>query len=142
MGDAPVVQEAAAAIDFDAELSVHGFCSFYANEFAWGEDVASVRLGEKRKAADFRTLKREYPYMPADEAKYMLHIEDPIDVERNLNCVLNPGSVYKLWDAMHAEAAKSAKERKPRRRTWPGSPRCESSELDCCCNGSGRPAGQ
>merc|ERR1719247_1218875 len=55
----------------------------------------------------------QYPYMPADEAKYMLHIEDPIDVERNLNCVLNPGSVYKLWNAMQEEAAKAVKA-KPR----------------------------
>merc|ERR1711924_164706 len=112
--DAAATREATGRIDFQADLSLPGFCHFYAKEFVWGEDVVSVRLGEVRKASEFPKLKKEYPYMPADEAKYMLHIEDLIDVERNLNCVLNPGSVYKLWDALHAEAAKSAKERKPR----------------------------
>jgi hypothetical protein len=109
------VREAAEQIDFSAELSLRGFCQFYATEFVWGEDVVSVRLGTKEKASAsaFKKLKREYPYMPKEETKYMLHIEDPIDVERNLNCVLNPGSVFKLWAAFEEEAAKAVKP-KPR----------------------------
>jgi len=111
--DASAVQEAMAEFDYEADLSVAGLCHFYVNEFVWGEDVVSVRLGTQEKVSEFPKLKKEYPYMPASEAKYMIHIEDPIDVERNLNCVLNPGNVIKLYEAMKAEAEKRVKA-KPR----------------------------
>jgi len=59
------------------------FFEFYASIFWWGEEVVSVRLGERRNVSDecFKTLRGRSPYPT-------LHIEDPFLLHRNLNCVL------------------------------------------------------
>lgn len=58
------------------------FFRFYAEEFFWGSEVASIRLGTRSGVQDpaFQELRgRKYAH---------LHVEDPFDVTRNLNCVL------------------------------------------------------
>ena len=73
------------------------FFAFYSNSygptcryepFRWGEEVVSVRLGQKSRALnvdseEFRALSRRQ--------KGVLHIEDPVDPSRNLRDVFRPG---------------------------------------------------
>jgi terminal uridylyltransferase len=63
---------------------LRGFFIFYEREFRWGSEVASVRLGRRFTIdhANFRAL-------PPGRMPGTIHIEDPLDLERNLNCVLD-----------------------------------------------------
>ncbi|CAK9021639.1 unnamed protein product [Durusdinium trenchii] len=58
------------------------FFSFYAVDYAWAEEVMSVRLGRRAFAREpsFRAL--------AGVTARRLHIEDPFLIDRNLNCTL------------------------------------------------------
>jgi DNA polymerase sigma len=59
------------------------FLEFYSGDFKWGTEVVSLRFGERRMmyddAAFHRLRGRQFQ---------RIHIEDPIQHERNLNCVL------------------------------------------------------
>lgn len=59
------------------------FFHFYANKFAWGSEVVSIRTGRRMNAADV-----EYANLPGRQV-HRLHVEDPF-ISRNLNCVLSP----------------------------------------------------
>lgn len=59
------------------------FFHFYANKFAWGSEVVSIRTGRRMNAAD-----PEYANLPGRQV-HRLHVEDPF-ISRNLNCVLSP----------------------------------------------------
>lgn len=59
------------------------FFHFYANKFAWGSEVVSIRTGRRMNAAD-----PEYAKL-AGRQVHRLHVEDPF-ISRNLNCVLSP----------------------------------------------------
>lgn len=61
---------------------VHGFFRFYAEEFAWGHEVVSVRLGRRAPVADAAFCSLKYV------RSARLHVEDPIDTRRNLQCQL------------------------------------------------------
>eukprot|EP00927_Polykrikos_kofoidii_P014222 TRINITY_DN16221_c0_g1_i1.p1 TRINITY_DN16221_c0_g1~~TRINITY_DN16221_c0_g1_i1.p1 ORF type:complete len:528 (-),score=60.00 TRINITY_DN16221_c0_g1_i1:343-1881(-) len=58
------------------------FFSFYSFDFRWGTEVVSIRQGDRLNALDppFASLRRR--------AQRRIHIEDPFELERNLNCVL------------------------------------------------------
>ncbi|CAE8621516.1 unnamed protein product, partial [Polarella glacialis] len=58
------------------------FFNFFAYEFMWGTEVASIRLGRRANAHV-----QEFRKLPGRNLQ-RLHIEDPFLLERNLNCVL------------------------------------------------------
>eukprot|EP00927_Polykrikos_kofoidii_P068122 TRINITY_DN6350_c2_g1_i1.p1 TRINITY_DN6350_c2_g1~~TRINITY_DN6350_c2_g1_i1.p1 ORF type:complete len:538 (-),score=83.79 TRINITY_DN6350_c2_g1_i1:57-1577(-) len=74
------------------------FARFYAEEFEWGKWVVSVRTGKcscLHVYPELRTKRRDG--VPISELDNYIHIEDPIDIERNLNIVLGPKNNMKLW---------------------------------------------
>lgn len=89
----------------EVEITLQDFASFYCSEseFTWGDDVVSVRAGRKAP-------KRSYPdlgmngrrHVTATDRAYMIDIEDPFDLNRNLNYVFAPGHNRKLWFALRA----------------------------------------
>lgn len=66
------------------------FFEFYANEFRWGEEVVSVRLGRRElsTATGFQELNGFF--------NCRLHIEDPLELTRNLNDILSEWNERKL----------------------------------------------
>ena len=70
----------------DGSVTLAKFLLFYAEEFKWGSDVVSVRLGKLAPVDSFQKLEPAPYFLPLDEAA--LHIEDPFEVHGNLNCVL------------------------------------------------------
>jgi len=93
-------------------VSFPDFARFYHDEFDWGERVVSVRTGESAPPEEYPDLKMKPRSGITDEEwDYFLHIEDPFDTQRNLNCVLAPGSNYRLWEALG---------RAKRQRRWVG----------------------
>ena len=91
--------------------------------FKWGEEVVAVRLGRRCPAKDpeFQRLPTESRRVPGttnavmESQEGLIHIEDPFDTERNLNCVFAPGRNVALRVAVEAEAHR-AKERRGRAR--------------------------
>ncbi|CAK9110943.1 UTP:RNA uridylyltransferase 1, partial [Durusdinium trenchii] len=59
------------------------FFTFYAESFAWGSEVVSIRTGRRLMVLD-----PEYAALPGRQAS-RIHVEDPF-LPRNLNCVLWP----------------------------------------------------
>ena len=59
------------------------FFHFYASTFAWGNEVVSVRVGQRMDIGNecFQNLHGRW-------VSYRLHVEDPFLLHRNLNCVL------------------------------------------------------
>lgn len=95
---------------------VRGFFEFYAESFDWDNEVVSVRLGERRHLEDanghhsplFSTQLRQAKLKRARRIKYVrgfphLNIEDPIEVHRNLNFALRPGTYSRICaEVVHA----------------------------------------
>ncbi|CAE7254899.1 URT1 [Symbiodinium sp. CCMP2592] len=73
-----------------------GFFEFYSEQFDWGNEVVSVRLGKRLPANDseFSMLPRKEPNGYSD----ILKIEDPIEISRNLNFALSKKSSHKIRD--------------------------------------------
>ncbi|CAE7599264.1 TUT7 [Symbiodinium natans] len=61
---------------------VRRFFHFYTSEFSWGSEVVSVRLPNRLDASETHLLKLK------GRNFRRLHVEDPVDETRNLNCVL------------------------------------------------------
>ena len=83
----------------NAEL-LQGFFYFYAHVFKWGDEVVSIRLGERKflSSSRFGQLPRGI-FSHADghpAALPVIHIEDPFELQRNLNCVLDQTAVTRL----------------------------------------------
>lgn len=90
------------------QVSFQDFARFYYAEFRWGTWVVSVRTGQCAVLNAYPDLKvRPRTGVAEAESASMLHIEDPFDVSRNLNCVLKPGSNYRLWCALEQPARQS-----------------------------------
>mmetsp|Transcript_35892 Transcript_35892/g.78605 ORF Transcript_35892/g.78605 Transcript_35892/m.78605 type:complete len:482 (-) Transcript_35892:100-1545(-) len=68
---------------FSAMDLFHRFRLFFAEEFGWGSEVVSVRLGRRESAAS-----PEFGLMQHRLAK-RIHVEDPYELGRNLHCVLS-----------------------------------------------------
>mmetsp|Transcript_22006 Transcript_22006/g.48082 ORF Transcript_22006/g.48082 Transcript_22006/m.48082 type:complete len:603 (-) Transcript_22006:84-1892(-) len=70
------------------------FFRFYSEEFRYGEEVVSVRLGRPFPvdSPEFQELRvvDENGFRP-DKRQQLIHIEDPFDTARNLNIVLQSG---------------------------------------------------
>eukprot|EP00930_Biecheleria_cincta_P046399 TRINITY_DN3199_c0_g1_i1.p1 TRINITY_DN3199_c0_g1~~TRINITY_DN3199_c0_g1_i1.p1 ORF type:complete len:519 (+),score=102.33 TRINITY_DN3199_c0_g1_i1:118-1674(+) len=66
------------------------FFQFYSQEFYWGSEVVSVRLGSRLDVGQ--------PFFGQLKARRMnrLHVEDPVDLTRNLNCVLGEPQEMRL----------------------------------------------
>eukprot|EP00931_Biecheleriopsis_adriatica_P050033 TRINITY_DN28957_c0_g1_i1.p1 TRINITY_DN28957_c0_g1~~TRINITY_DN28957_c0_g1_i1.p1 ORF type:complete len:563 (-),score=93.29 TRINITY_DN28957_c0_g1_i1:84-1772(-) len=84
------------AVDRPGLATLRDFAGFLTQELQWGKDVVSVRKGQRLKLESFPRLSRKSRNTEAE----LLHIEDPFDIERNLNCVLAPGHNEKLWWAL------------------------------------------
>jgi hypothetical protein len=75
------------------------YCNFDSKGFRWGEEVVSVRCGERHSIYDpvFSRLRGRHVHR--------LHVEDPYQFERNLHCVLGEveeDQLYKaFWGALH-----------------------------------------
>ena len=94
----------------DASLCelLQGFFNFYDSEYDWGNEVVSIRLGQRcdltENADVFTALGRK-----ERKSKSYIHIEDPFDLERNLNCVLYYECACQLRNIfrLYAETAKN-----------------------------------
>lgn len=75
------------------------FFRFYAEQFAWGLEVVSVRRGERTDSGA-----QEYALLSYRE-KQRMHIEDPCEPKRNLHCVLGADEEFGLRQAF-AEAVR------------------------------------
>jgi len=73
------------------------FFRFYATEFYWGTEVASVRTG-----ARFYTNNAEYCKLASRDDLELIHVEDPFLLHRNLNCVLGREQCVKLCSKLCA----------------------------------------
>jgi RNA exonuclease 4 len=69
------------------------FFRFYSEQFAWGREVVSIRIG--------RRCNVDGPFFPrlAYRDAPRVHVEDPVDNARNLNCVLGAQEELRLRDA-------------------------------------------
>lgn len=75
---------------------LRGFFSFYATEFAWGNEVVSIRIGQ-RVSIDNPTY--ELLGRGKLHPNHAIHIEDPFDLYRNLNCVMDMDGLNRLRGA-------------------------------------------
>lgn len=83
------------------QVSFRDFTRFFCHEFKWGTWVVSVRTGKCRHWKQYPDLKSNVrDGISTSELNEMVHIEDPFQTSRNLNCVLGPGSNAKLWFAL------------------------------------------
>jgi len=81
----------------EVAISFSGFVRFFCQEFRWGEWVVSIRRGQCFSKEDFPCLRmRPKKAITLQEWDAILHIEDPFDIERNLNYVLRPTHSDKL----------------------------------------------
>mmetsp|Transcript_11645 Transcript_11645/g.31234 ORF Transcript_11645/g.31234 Transcript_11645/m.31234 type:complete len:479 (+) Transcript_11645:112-1548(+) len=72
------------------------FFEFYATQFAWGDEVVSVRCGCRLSDGDQAFTKLR------GRVHARLQIEDPFQVERNLNCVLGNAEEHQLCEAFRS----------------------------------------
>merc|ERR1719203_2418727 len=66
---------------------------FYTQDFVWGYEVVSVRLGHR-----LHTHEQFYEELRG-KWQARLHVEDPFQLERNLNCVLGEVEEGRLREA-------------------------------------------
>jgi len=81
-----------------------GFFKFYDEEFNWGKEVVSIRIGGQARReineAEFALLSqgsRTMMELPPGVEK--IHIEDPFDLTRNLHCVMDLEGLIRLRKA-------------------------------------------
>lgn len=76
-----------------AQLLTRFFC-FYSQEFYWGSEVVSLRFGNRLDVREtlFEALKGRH--------HARLHVEDPFQLHRNLNCVLGEPQELELCAAL------------------------------------------
>ncbi|KAF4663343.1 Zinc finger, CCHC domain containing [Perkinsus olseni] len=77
------------------------FFVFYDRDYKWGSEVVSIRTGERRSTD-------EYLHLPRRDTESNILIEDPLDLNRNLNCVLDYEGRIRLRRAFALFAAKVA----------------------------------
>lgn len=98
------VEPAKFAVGEHRRIDFQDMLRFYVHEFKWGESVVSVRRGECLEVSEFPDLKMRPRHNIADaEWRQTIHIEDPFDICRNLNCVLGPRKSELLWNTMAHE---------------------------------------
>mmetsp|Transcript_41128 Transcript_41128/g.94614 ORF Transcript_41128/g.94614 Transcript_41128/m.94614 type:complete len:532 (+) Transcript_41128:78-1673(+) len=71
------------------------FFRFYTCEFRWGSEVVCIRFGKRLEVGDPILEK-----LHGLQQNGRIHIEDPIQLERNLNCVLGEHGEYNLQLAL------------------------------------------
>lgn len=85
-------------------ISFSGFVRFFCQEFKWGDWVVSIRKGQCFSKEDYPRLRmRPKKGITLQEWDTILHIEDPFDIERNLNCVMSPTHSEKLRLALRKQ---------------------------------------
>uniref|UniRef100_A0A7S1LI72 PAP-associated domain-containing protein n=1 Tax=Alexandrium catenella TaxID=2925 RepID=A0A7S1LI72_ALECA len=98
----------------DTPITFSGFVRFFCEEFEWGEWVVSVRTGHcfgKRDYPRLEVMARRW--MKPQELGELIHIEDPFDTERNLNCVLDATHNAKLRLALEKQHALEQQNMRP-----------------------------
>ncbi|CAE8614266.1 unnamed protein product [Polarella glacialis] len=90
------------------QVSLQDFANFMTKEFHWGTEVVSVRIGRCLLLNAYPDLGQKLRRRLPDEYDKILHIEDPFDTDRNLNCVFSAGHNKKLWCALVEEASPDA----------------------------------
>jgi len=77
---------------------LRGFFSFYATEFSWGHEVVSIRPGQRVSidTHQFDSLARGKL-----NPNHAIHIEDPLDTCRNVNCVMDMDGLNRLRSAFN-----------------------------------------
>lgn len=84
-GPLPEVQNVQWAYTESLSSLLCGFFNFYGgDEFAWGSEVVSIRLGRRKDVSD-----RDFFQLQGRRESGRIHIEDPFLHWRNLNCVLS-----------------------------------------------------
>jgi hypothetical protein len=83
------------------------FLRFFVEEFKWGEWVVSVRTGQCLPLSAYPLLRKPRHHFDTAAWKKFIHIEDPFEIERNLNCVLTAESNAKLQEEMHTASSRS-----------------------------------
>eukprot|EP00930_Biecheleria_cincta_P085174 TRINITY_DN74585_c0_g1_i1.p1 TRINITY_DN74585_c0_g1~~TRINITY_DN74585_c0_g1_i1.p1 ORF type:complete len:558 (-),score=107.39 TRINITY_DN74585_c0_g1_i1:267-1859(-) len=70
------------------------FFQFYCEEFQWGSEVVSTRLASRQHVGE--------PFYSKLKGSHLnrLHVEDPVDLARNLNCVLGEPEEMQLKNLM------------------------------------------
>ena len=82
----------------NVNITFNDFLDFYANEYKWGKEVVSVRIGRPN------LLLKQFPRLRVSvrqgvsdaEKQDFIQIEDPFDIDRNLSVVLGVGNNHKL----------------------------------------------
>lgn len=76
-----------------AQLLTRFFC-FYSQEFYWGSEVVSLRFGNRLDVRE--------PFFEALKGRHhaRMHVEDPFQLHRNLNCVLGEPQELELCAAL------------------------------------------
>lgn len=99
------VEEHLASWRFQGSLSflIEEFFTFFAEQFDWGSEVVSVRLGKRSYATDddFACL--------AGRRLNRLHVEDPYFLDKNLNRLLGPDQELKLRQSI-AETSRALRQ--------------------------------
>lgn len=95
-----------------------GFFRYYSEEFRFEEDVVSVRLGAVRAATAaefhpklFRSVHIKKGKRISEDTPPFLNIEDPIEVQRNLNFALTEATALEIRSALrqtHADLSAGA----------------------------------
>lgn len=87
-----------------------GFFEFYANDYKWGTEVVSIRLGPDRKGISDQEFSHLSPGPRLTQVDGKLpvriHIEDPFDLTRNLHCVMDSDGLIRLRKAFGDIASK------------------------------------
>eukprot|EP00421_Protoceratium_reticulatum_P054500 CAMPEP_0168498738 /NCGR_PEP_ID=MMETSP0228-20121227/73429_1 /TAXON_ID=133427 /ORGANISM="Protoceratium reticulatum, Strain CCCM 535 (=CCMP 1889)" /LENGTH=601 /DNA_ID=CAMNT_0008515641 /DNA_START=33 /DNA_END=1835 /DNA_ORIENTATION=- len=81
---------------FDSAYLLASFLWFYTLRFKWGQEVVSIRIGNRLPNGDVR-----YQRLRGRRAE-RLHVEDPFCTERNLHCVLGEKEEEQLREAFAA----------------------------------------
>ncbi|KAF4660358.1 hypothetical protein FOL47_007192 [Perkinsus chesapeaki] len=89
------------AADTTPSELLRDFFVFYDRDYKWGSEVVSIRTGQ-RHSID------EYVQLPRRDADSNILIEDPLDLSRNLNCVLDYEGRIRLRRAFSLFANKVA----------------------------------
>ncbi|EER00886.1 conserved hypothetical protein [Perkinsus marinus ATCC 50983] len=99
--EATTGDDAFKAADTPPSELLRDFFVFYDRDYKWGSEVVSIRVGERRSIDD-------YLHLPRRDAESNVLIEDPLDLNRNLNCVLDYEGRIRLRRAFALFAAKVA----------------------------------
>lgn len=92
-------------------MLLQGFFEFYAKHYQWGKEVVSIWNPDRRTIDDLELFDDRFRSQPRMHLwpDGVLHIQDPVEVSRNLNFALTQGALNNLrerLDFAHQELSK------------------------------------